>query len=168
MSLADPIEYSITPSFTPGGVEVIGLSYEDMSFPKHYEFVPLVRLYWASIEDEVCIDFVTDVVNEAYHNTLNVIEEGCVTASGVAETMDAEAPMLYPNPMTEYATLRFANPTRQPMQLTITDPTGRVVHTANPTGISYTIDRGALRSGTYLYTLSGPATPVFTGQLNIQ
>ena len=33
-------------------MEVIGLSYEDMSFPKHYEFVP-VRLYRASIEDEV-------------------------------------------------------------------------------------------------------------------
>ena len=168
VSLADPIEYSITPSFTPGGVEVIGLSYEDMSFPKHYEFVPLVRLYWATIEDEVCIDFVTDVVNEDYHNTLNVIEEGCVTSSGVAEAIDAAAPMLYPNPMTDYATLRFANPTRQPMLLTITDPTGRVVHTANPSGTSYTIDRGALRSGTYLYTLSGPATPVFTGQLNIQ
>jgi len=149
-------------------VEVIGLSYEDMSFPKHYEFAPLVRLYWASIEDEVCIDFVTDVVNDDYHNTLNVIEEGCVTSSGVAETIDATAPMLYPNPMTDYATLRFANPTRQPLLLTITDPTGRVVHTANPTGTSYTIDRGALRSGTYLYTLSGPATPVFTGQLNIQ
>ena len=47
---------------------------EDMSFPKHYEFAPLVRLYWASIEDGG-IDFVTDVVNEDYHNTLNVIEK---------------------------------------------------------------------------------------------
>jgi len=76
--------------------------------------------------------------------------------------------MLYPNPMMDYATLRFANPTREAMLLTITDATGRVVHSANPSGTSYTIDRGTLRSGTYLYTLSGPATQVFTGQLNIR
>lgn len=168
VSLADPIEYSITPSFTPGGVEVIGLSYDDMSFPKHYEFAPLVRLYWASMGDEVCIDFITDVVNDDYHNTLNVIEEGCVTASGVSESLDAEAPMLYPNPMTDQATLRFSNPTRSAMDLTITDPTGRVVYTARPTGTLHTIDRGSLPAGTYIYTLVGPATPTFTGQLNIQ
>ena len=118
--------------------------------------------------DEVCIDFITDVVNDDYHNTLNVIEEGCVTASGVSESLDAEAPMLYPNPMTDQATLRFSNPTRSAMDLTITDPTGRVVYTARPTGTLHTIDRGSLPAGTYIYTLVGPATPTFTGQLNIQ
>ena len=54
------------------------------------------------------------------------------------------------------------------MDLAITDPTGRVVYTARPTGTLHTIDRGSLPAGTYIYTLVGPATPTFTGQLNIQ
>jgi len=167
VSIADPIEYPITPSFTPGGVEVIGLSYENQSFPKHYEYVPFVRLYWVSIEEEVCIDFITDIVNEDYHNTLHVIEDGCITANGVSESWDAEAPMLYPNPMTERATIRFANPTRQPMLLNITDATGRVVYTANPNGNTHVIERGNLTAGSYVYTISGPSTPTFSGRLNI-
>ena len=167
VSIADPIEYPITPSFTPGGVEVIGLSYDNMSFPKHYEYAPLVRLYWSAVEDEVCIDFITDVVNESYHNTLTVIEEGCVTASGVAESIDAEAPMLYPNPMKAMATLRFANPTREPMQLIISDATGRVVYDEFVNGTSHVIQRNGLRSGAYFYTLRSESRS-FTGRLNIQ
>ncbi|MFZ8836344.1 MAG: lysyl oxidase family protein [Flavobacteriales bacterium] len=168
VSIADPIEYPITPSFAPGGNEVIGLSYENMSFPKHYEYVPFVRLYWTEIEEEVCIDFITDVVNEDYHNTFNVIEEGCVISSGISDALDAEAPMLYPNPMIEQSTLRFANPSRQPMLLQITDATGRIVYEARPNGTSHVIQRGALKSGAYVYTLSGGTNPTFTGRLNVQ
>jgi hypothetical protein len=69
--------------------------------------------------------------------------------------------------MTERATIRFANPTRQPMLLNITDATGRVVYTANPNGNTHIIERGNLTAGSYVYTISGPATPTFSGRLNI-
>ena len=76
-NLVDFPEYQIVPSFTPGGTEVIGLSFEDESLPKNYSPVPLVRLFWTSASNEVCIDVVTDVVNEDYHNTMSVIDNGC-------------------------------------------------------------------------------------------
>ena len=167
ISIADPIEYPIVPSFAPGGVEVIGLSYDNMSFPKHYDYVPLVRLYWTAVEEEVCIDFITDVVNESYHNTLTVIEEGCVISSGVADNIDAVAPMLYPNPMRDQATLRFSNPSREFLHLVISDATGRVVYNERVNGTSHVIERNGLRSGSYMYTLSGNSTS-FTGRLNVQ
>jgi len=167
ISIADPIEYPIVPSFAPGGVEVIGLSYDNMSFPKHYDYVPLVRLYWTAVEEEVCIDFITDVVNESYHNTLTVIEEGCVISSGVADNIDAIAPMLYPNPMRDQATLRFSNPSREFLHLVISDATGRVVYNERVNGTSHVIERNGLRSGSYMYTLSGNSTS-FTGRLNVQ
>ena len=167
-SIADPIDFPITPEFMPGGVEVIGLSYANMSFPKHYDYVPFLRLYWTSIEDEVCIDLITDVVNPEYHNTLHVIENGCVVSSGVSQNMEASAPMLYPNPLVESATLRFDNPTRQDLVLRITDASGRLVREEIATGNTHIIARGDLKSGSYVYTLSGDHIVSYSGRLNIQ
>ena len=167
VSIADPIEYPITPSFMPGGNEIIGLSYDNMSFPKHYEYAPFVRLYWSNVEEEVCIDFITDVVNSDYHNTLHVIEEGCVISSGVSMASASIAPMLYPNPMSEEATLRLVNPTREPLHFQITDATGRVVSEELITGTTHVIKRGNLTAGSYLYTIWGDSFEAVSGRLNI-
>lgn len=167
VSIADPIEYPINPSFMPGGNEVIGLSYDNMSFPKHYEYAPLVRLYWSNVEEEVCIDFITDVVNSDYHNTLHVIEEGCVISSGVSMASATAAPMLYPNPMSDEATLRVENPTREPLHLQITDATGRVVSEELILGTTHVIKRGNLTAGSYLYTIWGDSFTSVSGRLNI-
>jgi len=107
---------------------VIGLSYANEEHVKHYEYTPLVRLYWSSVEDEVCLETIIDVVNDDYHNTLNFIQDGCVVSSGVASALEANAPLLFPNPMVESATLRFSNPTRERLTLSIADATGRVVY----------------------------------------
>ena len=40
VSLADPLEYMITPEFALGGGTLIGLSYEDESMSKHYGGLP--------------------------------------------------------------------------------------------------------------------------------
>lgn len=168
MNLADPIEYNINPSFAPGGTEVIGLSYSNQSMMKNYEFAPLVRLYWSSIEDEVCLESITDVVNDDYHNTLTFIVDGCVVSSGMASGLASNAPLLYPNPMVESTTLRFANPTREPMVFSITDARGRIVYEEQVMGTRHVIERGALKSGTYLYTLKGGTVANFTGRLNVE
>ena len=49
ISLADVVNYPITPSFMPGGSEVIGLSYEGESMLKFYEWTPFLRLYWINV-----------------------------------------------------------------------------------------------------------------------
>ena len=168
VSIADPIEYPIDPSFVPGGTEVIGLSYEGESFQKNYEYVPFLRLYWSSVENEICIDFITDVVNSEYQNTLNVIENGCVVSNGVTEAYAGEAPMLYPNPMTQSAVLRYSNPTLENLMLRITDTQGRLIREEIVTGNSHVIKRLDLTAGTYVYSLSGTHTGQWSGRLNIQ
>ena len=167
-SIADPINYPITPAFVPGGVEVIGLSYANESFPKHYSYVPFLRLYWTNVEEEICIDFITDVVNLQYHNTLHVIENGCVISSGVTEGYASAAPMLYPNPLIDSATLRFDNPTRENLNLRITDASGRLVREETVSGNVHTIVRGDLKAGSYVYSLSGEHVVTYSGRLNIQ
>jgi len=167
-SIADPINYPITPAFVPGGVEVIGLSYTNESFPKHYSYVPFLRLYWTNVEEEICIDFITDVVNLQYHNTLHVIENGCVVSSGVTEGYASAAPMLYPNPLIDSATLRFDNPTRENLNLRITDASGRLVREETVGGNVHTIVRGDLKAGSYVYSLSGEHVVTYSGRLNIQ
>jgi hypothetical protein len=167
-NITDPLEFPITPDFIPGGEEVIGLSYNNMSFQKHYEYVPLLRLYWNSIEDEVCIDFITDVVNPEYHNTLHVIENGCVTASGVSQMVAVSAPMLYPNPLVDSSTLRYDNPSRQMLILSIRDVSGRLIREEMVSGNSHEILRGDLKTGSYIFTLSGDNILSYSGRLNIQ
>ncbi len=168
INLINPLEYDIEPAFAPGGNELIGLSYSNQSMLKHYEFTPLVRLYWSSIEEEVCLETIVDVVNDDYHNTLTFIEDGCVVSSGVATSLDANAPLLFPNPMTESATLRYANPTREQMTLIIADATGRIVYEERVLGTSHVIERGALKTGAYIYTLKGASVGNFTGRLNVE
>ena len=46
---------------------LIGLSYEDESMSKHYEWTSLVRIYWTETpQTELCIESVTEVVNSMY------------------------------------------------------------------------------------------------------
>lgn len=168
VSLADPIEYPIEPAFVPGGGKVIGLAYEGESLVKNYSWTPLLRLYWSDHEEEICIDAIIDVVNTDYHNTLTYILEGCVTASGISEAFTDAVPMLYPNPMQESSLLRFPNPKREQMTFVLTDASGREVMTWSTKGVQYTIERGDLPSGTYLYTLTTAQGFRYSGRLSIQ
>lgn len=167
VSIADPIEYPINPAHTPGGQKVIGLSYEGESFKKNYEWVPLVRLYWSTIENEVCIESIVDVVNDAYENTLHAIAEGCVYTSGINDVSEL-APMLYPNPMQDEAMLRFNNPSRETMLFELLDVRGRVVRSEWIGGVQHRIPRNGLESGSYVYRLTAASGQPLTGRLNVE
>lgn len=167
VSIADPIEYPIEPAFMPGGSKVIGLSYQGESFKKNYEWVPLVRLYWSNASDEICIESIVDVVNDQYENTLHVIAEGCVVTTGVSEAV-ASAPIVYPNPMTDEALIRFENPARQPVTIDVLDARGRVVRSSVTSGTQHRIVRSDLEAGSYMVRLtSGNIQPTLV-RLSIQ
>jgi hypothetical protein len=166
VSLADPIGYPITPSFAPGGSRLIGLSYDNHSFIKNYVWVPLVRVYWSSLGEELCIAEVVDVVNDSYHNTVHWIENGCLVVNGVSEVSTLDA-MLHPNPMTERALLRFPNPAQAWFELTLLDAQGRVVQQQSGAVSQFEISRDGLSAGTYLYRLTG-ASGQASGRLSIQ
>jgi hypothetical protein len=168
-SLADPIGYPIEPAHAPGGQAIIGLSYSGESLVKNYVWTPLVRLYWTTREDEICLDAIVDVVNDEYHNTLTEIVDGCVTSVGVAEHGAVEGGVqVYPNPFSETTLVRFVNPSRATLLFEVMDLTGRVVRSEQATGTSHAFDRGDLPAGSYVFRLSGSVLGMATGRFDIR
>ena len=167
ISLADVVNYSIEPSFVPGGSEVIGLSYEGESMMKFYEWTPLVRLYWINAEEEICLLDVVDVVNEEYHNTLLNIIDACVSAVSPEGLVQGEVQFM-PNPMINIATLTFPNPSREPMKLEVLDAKGRLVRLESTSGNMHVLRKGDLTTGVYFYRITGSKAAPWTGRFEVK
>ena len=148
VSLADPINYDIAPSFVPGGNKVIGLSYDGASFHKNLEWVPFLRVYWADADEEVCLADVVDVVNEAYENTLHTLVDGCATDVITMEA--AKSVQVMPNPMGDFSTVRF------PLgvwDLEVMDVQGRIILQRRVSGRTTSLLREDLGAGSYVLRL---------------
>jgi len=148
VSLADPINYDISPSFVPGGNKIIGLSYDGASFHKNLDWVPFLRVYWADADSEVCLAEVVDVVNDDYENTLHTMVDGC--ASNVITMEAAQAVKVMPNPMGDFSTVRF------PLgvwTMEVMDVQGRVVLNRQVSGRTTQLTRQDLGAGSYVLRL---------------
>jgi hypothetical protein len=167
ISLADVVNYPITPSFVPGGSEVIGLSYEGESMMKFYEWTPLLRLYWMSAEEDVCLLHCEDVVNSFYQNTIVEIIDGCVGAIEL-QTMGQVGISVIPNPISSSAQITFYNPMRDDLVLMILDASGREVRRELVNGTDHVIEKGDLSSGAYFFTIYGDRVLPMTGRFDIQ
>jgi hypothetical protein len=167
ISLADVVNYPITPSFVPGGSEVIGLSYEGESMTKFYDWTPFLRLYWQNIEDDVCILSCIDVVSDLYQNTLTEIIDGCVGAVQLDNLLEAKVTII-PNPISSNATLTFSNPMRDELTLQIIDARGRVVRTESIRGTQHIIEKRNLSSGAYFFNIYGSRLAPISGRFDIQ
>ena len=166
ISLADVVNYPITPSFVPGGSEVIGLSYEGESMMKFYEWTPILRLYWMSVEEDVCLLHCEDVVNDFYQNTIIDIIDGCVGAIEL-ENMDQIGISVVPNPISSHAQITFSNPMRDELVLIIIYASGREVRREFVNGTNHIIEKGNLRSGAYLFTIYGNRISPMNGRFDI-
>ena len=167
ISLADVVNYPITPSFMPGGSEVIGLSYEGESMLKFYEWTPFLRLYWINVDEDVCLLHCVDVVNEFYQNTHIDIIDGCVGAVQL-QNMDGNSVSIVPNPLSSSATISFSNPMRDELYLQVMDARGRVVREEKVRGTNYVMEKRDLSSGAYFFTLSGQRIAPMSGRFDIQ
>ncbi|MFT5246912.1 MAG: hypothetical protein ACI9RU_000744 [Litorivivens sp.] len=166
-SIADPITYPISPEFSLGGQELIGLSYEDSSLVKNNDFQPLARLYFINPDELICIESIVDVVNEAYHNTLNYIADECISTVGVNQMALSKDIQVFPNPFVEQTEIQFSNLARIPFTLELTDLSGRVVRKESGiVGSTVMIDRQDLEAGTYYFVLTGDYS--YTGKLTVQ
>lgn len=155
-SIADPVVYPINPEFLLGGTEVIGLSYEDSSVFKSIDYQPLLRLYFINPEPEVCLSAIIDVVNEDYHNTLNYIENPCVTSVGVNDWEQELGATITPNPWTESTTLAFDNPWRSEHVIQVCDLAGRILRTyGGITGTKVELLREDISAGSYVFRIIG-------------
>lgn len=167
VSIADPLEYPVNPSFLLGGTEVIGLSYQDSSLTKSIDFQPLCRIYFINPESEICIESITDVVNEQYERTLHSIVDGCRISTSVDEMALTKGYQVAPNPMKDQATVTFYNPNRDEYTFVLTDLTGReVFREAGISGTEVRVDRNGLPAGTYQFVLRGKVT--HTGRISMR
>ncbi len=74
-----------------------------------------------------------------------------------------------PNPLSSSAVVRFDNPNRETMQLSLYTADGRLVTVLDPTrGNSFRLDRGAMVSGMYVYRLFADGRLVHTGKVVVE
>jgi N-acetylneuraminic acid mutarotase len=111
--------------------------------------------------------------------TFNDLWEWGPAITSISEPSGEFSVSVFPNPMSESATLQIMNPGELPMKnimLSIYDMNGRkakteIIHNsalpAGPTG-SFVIRRDNLRAGTYFYTVNGAAKTLAAGKLVIR
>ena len=110
VSLADPLEYMIQPEHALGGNgTLIGLSYDNASMSKHYEWTPLCRIYWTQApETELCINGITEVVNDMYQNAVPYLVDPCATVNGIGGVVAGPTFSVSPNPVQAGEPLRLS------------------------------------------------------------
>jgi len=141
--------------FNPNG-GVIGLSLSESAIPKSLNAVPLIRLYYSSIDSpQVCIDSVIAVENEAIEQVvqvtaannkcLNTIPTNVVVIN--TGSMDHE---IVPNPFTKTTTLMIKNINNDYYSVTLYDVLGRKLRSyPKQNGNALGIERGDLPAGPY-------------------
>ena len=156
VSLADPIVFPITPSFSLGGQEIIGLSYENDAMIKHYEYTPLCRIYWiGEAEEEICIDHITDVINGVYHNTVPLIGVACSNQLDVSETNESSDLQMNPNLVQNRAEVRFEGVSLEGASVEVLDVLGRkVMRDVWGSSNRWILDASSLQSGAYYLTVT--------------
>jgi hypothetical protein len=94
---------------------------------------------------------------QARENDYNSVSESAVWSARM---------LIYPNPVTESATVEFENPSSSVHTFRLFDLTGRSVRIINNIYESrFVIDRNGLTDGIYIYTLSNPNGIVAEGKL---
>lgn len=155
-NLINAAAYPISPEWSLGGTEVIGISYQDSLIPKYNSPTPLCRIHYFSLTDTLlCISEGKTVVNQNYEETLTRANQlsGCaVVYTGIVDELvnGGVELRLFPNPMLTSTTLEINNRFNANISVSLIDPSGRIVQdygSVRSTRLS--IDRGDLSSGIY-------------------
>jgi hypothetical protein len=155
-NLVDPAAYPITPQWSLGGTEVIGISYQDSLVPKYTQPTPLCRIHYFQLTDTVvCINQIQSVVNQDYEEIVTRVDpyNACIIAyTGIDELDNGGVELsMFPNPMSESTTLQIINRFNATIDVDLVDPTGKTVRSyANVTTDRLTIEKGNLSSGLYM------------------
>ncbi len=159
-NLVDPNAYPITPEWSLGGTEVIGISYQDSLIPKFQNPTPLCRVHYFSLTDTlICISDIKTVVNQNYEETITRVDafNTCLLAyTGVDELIDGGVELsVFPNPMDESALLRINNRFNASISVQLVSATGQLVRDyGNVQSTQLTVQRNGLSSGLYFVQVS--------------
>lgn len=161
ISMVTSLDYPTIPEFLLGGNKIICLNYLDSAINKSVVHKPLLRVYYQTIADTVCIEQIVDVVNKDHQQTVHTISEPCkkviYTGGDIYETLHASL-SASPNPSAGLVNIKLQLPVKQNCILKLTDITGRTVWTAEQY-IAYQLDDvydfTSLPAGTYQLTVEG-------------
>jgi hypothetical protein len=159
-NLVDPIAYPITPEWSLGGSEVIGISYQDSLVPKYQNPTPLCRIHYFSLTDTlICISDIKTVVNQNYEETITRVDafNACLVAyTGVDELVDGGVELsLFPNPMNESTTLKINNRFNASISAELIDPFGKRVRDFGSVNTgALNINRNGLSAGMYFVQIT--------------
>lgn len=154
-NLVDPMNYPVTPEWSLGGTEVIGISYQDSLIPRFQNPSPLCRIHYFALTDTlICISDVKTAVNQNYEETVNRVDgfNACLMAfTGVEELVDGGVELsLFPNPMSESTTLKINNRFNANISVALIDPAGKMIRNyGNVTESQLAIERTGLSAGMY-------------------
>jgi hypothetical protein len=159
-NLVDPAVYPITPEWSLGGSEVIGISYQDSLIPKFLNPAPLCRIHYFELTDTlICISDIKTVVNQNYEETITRVDpfNTCIVAyTGIDELVTGGVELnLFPNPMEESSTLQITNRFNANISVSLIDPSGKKVRDyGNVTYRQLMINKNELTAGIYFVQIT--------------
>ncbi|MCF8461151.1 MAG: T9SS type A sorting domain-containing protein [Flavobacteriales bacterium] len=159
-NLVDPLAYPITPEWSLGQGEVIGISYQDSLVPRFQVPSPLCRIHYFSLTDTlICISDIKTVVNQNYEETVTQVDpfNACIVAfTGIDELADGGIELsLYPNPMNDFSTIKIENKFNTKISVQLVDPSGKIVRDyGSVTSSSVRITKNDLSAGIYFVQVS--------------
>ena len=130
-SLANQVQYPMTPSFSVANNLIVGLSYIDSSIHKSTPVQPLCRIYYSAATDTICIDSLYTIVNQNFEEVVRFKENGCLTgliSSGTPMISQAVSSLsISPNPSYGIFDAHIQLSNTQDAVIDVTDATGRIL-----------------------------------------
>jgi hypothetical protein len=142
--------------------EILALSATEECLNKNILPTSMLRVHYSALTaPEVCLSQVTAVVNSKYQRSNALLASPNCTSTGLVSTSGpgqaAFEVFVQPNPFRERTTIFFENAAAEPVNITLSDATGRVVRSFERVRAeSVTIERGSLGAGVYTFSISSP------------
>jgi Lysyl oxidase len=139
--------------------EIISLSSDESFIKKNILPANFIRIHYSSLTEWViCVSEIKAIVNSKYQRSEALLGDPNCVVTGISGTKDLNeksfAVFAQPNPFNEQTDFFFNNPDNEAIDFTLTDMTGRVLRFyPNLKGEQFTLQRGNLVSGMYIYTI---------------
>ncbi|HPE96709.1 MAG: lysyl oxidase family protein [Chitinophagales bacterium] len=150
--------------------EIIGIGYDEIGYEKNYTPNPVARVYFqATYPTTICLDYITNAVNEAYHEIITAKDNGCFTLTGLEDAHAAYGLQvsIQPHPVTGVSVMRFSNPHNDTFELRMLDLSGRMVSETETQSDHFNISNNEYLPGVYIYQLTN-GTESLQGTVVIQ